>query len=325
MHQISHPSNDRGLVGAILAAGRGSRMGPLGRRYPKALLPVGDRPVIGHHLALLRSLGIRHVFVVTRPQSAELRRVCAAHADGLEVTFVEQPEALGSAHAAACLRPFVDGPFVLLLGDYFFAAPRAAELVARLANGEAAMAAKREPDRRAVREACSLEVAADGRILDIVEKPARPTSDLKGCGFYALPSEFFDFLSRTPRTALRDEYELTVSIELFVRAGKPLYAAEVVAWDWNLTRPDDVLKCNLHWLANLGLTAHVSERARVDATTRLDRVVVGADACVEATPWLREVVIFPDTRVRSSEPIERAVITPENHIPLDPTATGGST
>lgn len=324
MEETPPTTSDPGLVGAIVAAGRGRRMGPLGRRYPKALLPVGDRPVIGHHLALLRSLGIRRVLVVVRPESAEIRRVCAAHAEGLELVFVEQTRALGSAHAVGCLRPYVDGPFVLLLGDYFFVAPAAASLVSRLARGEAAIAAKREPDRRLVREACSLEVDGDGRVLDIVEKPAWPTTDLKGCGFYALPLDFFDFLARTPRTALRDEYELSISIELYVRAGRPLYAAEVVAWDWNLTRPEDVLNCNLRWLANLGLEAHVSERARVDGATRLDRVVVGADAHVESTPRLREVVVFPDSRVRSPEPIERAVITPEDQILLDSTFPGGT-
>jgi dTDP-glucose pyrophosphorylase len=316
---------ESGLVGAILAAGLGRRMGPLGRRYPKALLPVGDLPVIGHHLALLRSLGLRRVFVVTRPDAADLHEACNAHGAGLEVTFVEQPRALGSAHAAGCLRPYIDGPFVLLLGDYFFVAPRAGTLVARLERGEgAAIAAKREPDAQALKEACSLEVTAGGRVVDIVEKPHRPRSDLKGCGFYALPSDFFEFLARTPRTALRDEYELSVSLELYLRAGRPLFAEEAVAWDWNLTRPEDVLDCNLNWLATCGLRVLVSERAVVDRSVLLDRVVVGDRARVETTPRLSEVVVFPDSRVSSSEPIERAVITPENRILLGPTAKGGS-
>ena len=53
-----------GYVGAILAGGRGSRMGSLGEGYPKALLPLANEPLMAHHLRLFAELGIRKAFVL---------------------------------------------------------------------------------------------------------------------------------------------------------------------------------------------------------------------------------------------------------------------
>lgn len=45
------------LQAVILAAGRGSRMYPLTEECPKALLPVGNMPVIWYPIQLLEKNG----------------------------------------------------------------------------------------------------------------------------------------------------------------------------------------------------------------------------------------------------------------------------
>ncbi len=55
----------------------------------------------------------------------------------------------------------------------------------------------------------------------------------------------FDAIRRTPRTAMRDENEITDTIQIMVDDGLPVYTADVVRWDVNLTAPADVLTCNL--------------------------------------------------------------------------------
>ena len=47
----------------ILAAGQGKRLRPLTARIPKALVPVGGRPMIEYPLCLLRYYGIRDIIV----------------------------------------------------------------------------------------------------------------------------------------------------------------------------------------------------------------------------------------------------------------------
>lgn len=310
-------------VGAILAAGRGSRMGILGQSYPKPLLPVANKPLIAHHLQMLRSLGIKEVYIVVGHEAAQIAKTLENGVDyGVRITYVDQGPALGSAHALGRLAPYIDSPFLLLLGDYYFSAPRLARILQRaIVTGGSIMAAKREPDRQALCEACTLHVDEEGRILRIVEKPKVPTTDLKGCGIYLFQPEIFDAVRRTPRTALRDEYELSISVEIYIQAGYSLYAEEVIEWDMNFTRPVDVLRCNLAWLEQHGRSELVGGGVRMAVGTRLEQAIVGDDVVVAEPSVLREVVVFRGVHLQGESHIERALVTPDRIIacPEEPT------
>jgi dTDP-glucose pyrophosphorylase len=308
------------IAGVILAGGRGQRMGALGEEYPKALLPVGDRPLLAHQLGLLRRLGVRRVWVVVGYRSQDFLRVVGdGRAYGVTVRYVDQGATLGSAHAFGRVQPFVRSPLLLLLGDYYFSTDEPERLVRRLQSGSSAMVVKQEPDRRLVREACAVEVDGDGRVVEIVEKPSEPPSDLKGCGFYALQPQFFDAVRRTPRTALRDEYELSVSLDLYVKAGHPLYAEDILTWDTNLTEPRDLLQCSAHWLRQQGRQEWVAPDAEVEAGIERTQTVVGAGARVAGAgppgrASLEEVIVFPGARLEVSEPLRRTLVTPNRRI-----------
>jgi dTDP-glucose pyrophosphorylase len=298
------------IVGVILAAGQGRRLGALGAEYVKALLPVANEPVIVHHLRLLHSLGVRRVLIIVGHHSEQVE---AALGSGdryeMELEFIHQAQPLGSAHALASVRRFVDVPFLLLLGDYYFVAPDAPVMLRHLENGDSCIAVKREPDERLVREACAVGISDDHRVISIVEKPVRPATDLKGCGFYGFTPEVFDAVARTPRTALRDEYELTVSLELFMQSRNRLFAEEIIEWDNNITRPEDLLQCNLEWLARRGMTNLVSTRALVDRQVALDETVIGDRAAVRDGAKLRRVVVFPGADLAGFDVLESALVT----------------
>jgi dTDP-glucose pyrophosphorylase len=304
------------IRGVILAGGRGTRMGPLGEQHAKALLPVANEPVIGHHLRLLASLGARHVHVVIGHRADDFVSVLGdGAAYGVTVEYVEQGPRLGSAHALGRVRGSVRGPFVLLLGDYYFVAAEPERMLRRLHEGVSAIAVKREPDAQLIRDACVSELDSAGRVLNILEKPTAPTTDLKGCGFYALQPTFFDAVARTPRTAFRDEYELTVSLELFIRAGGTLYGEEVIASDTNLTRPHDVLASNVAWLERAGRTSLVGDGASVEDGVRLRRAVVGHGARVEGVTSLEDVVVFPGAHLKGHGEVRKALATSDGIIP----------
>lgn len=299
-------------AGAILAAGRGSRMGALGDYYPKPLLPVANEPLIIHHLRILRSLGIKEVYIVVGHKAAQIAQVVGEGSrHDMHITYVDQRSSLGSAHALRQLAPYIHGTFVLLLGDYYFSAPNLGRMIEKAeASGGFVMAAKREPNRQALCEACALTVDDQGRIVQIVEKPKSPASDLKGCGIYVFRSEIFDAVYRTPRTTLRDEYELTMSIDLYIQAGYPLYAEQVIEWDMNFTRPEDVLQCNLTWLERQGRQELVGTNVQLASGTRLEWAIAGDNVVVEKPSVLRRTVVFPGVQLKGGGLIERVLATP---------------
>jgi dTDP-glucose pyrophosphorylase len=303
------------VVGVVLAAGRGRRLGALGDVYVKTLLPIANEPVIGHHLRLLHGLDVRQVVVVVGYHADQIEAAIGTGEHyGVRVQFVRQPFALGSAHALACARPFVRGPFLLLLGDYYFVPRDPDAMMRRLAKGESAVATKRERCVDLIREACSVRTTAAGRVTAIVEKPAEPQTDLKGCGFYALHPSAFDAVTRTPRSALRNEYELTDSLDLLVKARHPVYSEQVIDWDTNITRPQDLLDCNLQWLERHNMNHLVAARAFVDRTTTLEGSVVGDGATVRGRNALRQVVVFPGADMRDFGTLERSLLTREGAL-----------
>jgi NDP-sugar pyrophosphorylase family protein len=298
-------------MAVVLAAGYGKRMGDLGLYYPKALLPVGDAPVIGHQLRMLRRLDVRSAAVVVGHRAADVAQYLGDGSRlGVKLTYVEQVRQLGSAHAVGLLRNRLPEPFLLLLGDYFISADAPERLLARLDDGECAIVAKRENDSRLIAESCELITDGSSRIIELIEKPVLPKGNLKGCGFYALQPGVMDYITRTPRSALRDEYELTISLDLYVKAGHILHAEQMQLWDQNFTCPSDVLECNLEWLRRRGELYFVGEGAVVEDGARLENVIIGADARVSRGVALRDVVVFPGATVPPDEAIRGALVTP---------------
>jgi glucose-1-phosphate thymidylyltransferase len=299
-----------GLRGVILAGGQGSRMGVLGTQYPKAMLPIANEPIIVHHLRLLQQLGAAVVDIVVGHHAEAFEAALGdGQAYGLRLRYVDQGPRLGSAYALGRLRGRIEDPFLLVLGDYYFVATEAERMVRRLRDGASAIAVKYEDDVQAIRNACVVTLGPSHRVAGIIEKPSTPKTRSKGCGFYALQPDFFDAVARTPRTALRDEYELTVALEQYLSVGGELYGEEIIVRDANLTCPRDVLACNLEWLEHSGLPVLVHSSATVDPRTQLSQVLVGPGASVRGESRLERVVVFPGARCDGAGSMCSALVT----------------
>jgi UTP--glucose-1-phosphate uridylyltransferase len=118
------------LTALVPAGGLGTRLLPLTRAVPKALLPVGAVPAIEHALAELQLAGIERAVVLTSsPVSEPVRRHLApggtAEAGrppprwaGLRVDVVDIPWVPGLGEVFAYARGLVGAqPFVLALPD----------------------------------------------------------------------------------------------------------------------------------------------------------------------------------------------------------------
>jgi dTDP-glucose pyrophosphorylase len=233
--------------------------------------------------------------------------------------YVEQEETLGIAHAVSRLEPHVDRSFFLFLGDIFFATTDLAAMVEPLTSGRAqgVLACKREPDLAAIRRNFVVHVADDGRVHRVIEKPRHPRTDLKGCGIYLFDLAFFDAVRRTPRTAMRNEYEVTDAIQIFLDDGYRVEAAEVVVEDVNVSYPADLLDLNLRLLLRQGQPNWFGPSVQVAPGALLDRCVVMDGASVQGDVALTECLLFPGARVPSGRVCRRTIFTPDAEIRCD--------
>lgn len=295
-------------------------MGPIGAQYPKALLPVANRPLIEHHLRAMRAAEIREVHIVLGLGGDRIKDTLSTGEHlGLKINYVKQSSQLGSAHALAQLAVHISEPFVLMLGDYYLPDMQIRSLIDSVEGsyGACSMVVKQENDHRALLEACSVEVDEHGIIHRVTEKPMSPRGNLKGCGLYFLTVEFLDIVRRTPRTALRDEYELTVAIDMSIREGGVFLAHPTQTWDANLTRPLDLLRCNLQWLAATGLSTLVDVSVSVPEGSRLEQVVIGPGVVFEGPADLKDVVVFGGAKVGRDQTLQNVLVTPSSIVPVE--------
>ncbi|MCC6670080.1 MAG: NTP transferase domain-containing protein [Planctomycetes bacterium] len=308
-----------GLMGVVLAAGKGARMLPFSESYPKPILPVGGRPLLVHQLETMAQLGIRDVVVVIGHLGHEVVRALGDGSRyGVRLKYVEQGETLGIAHAVSRLERHVDRPFFLFLGDIFFETENLGSMVQRLRDGAAGvLAVKTEPDPEAIRRNFIVMAGKDGRVTRVIEKPRHPRTNVKGCGIYLFDPAFFDAVRRTPRTALRDEYEITDSIQIFIDDGYRVDSADVIRADLNLSFPRDLLELNLYLLDKSGQRNQLGEGVRVHEGASLDRCVLMDGVVVETPVQLRNVLVFPHVVLHRARDYSNAILTPDMEIRCD--------
>ena len=210
------------VFGVILAAGKGSRMARLPTDLPKCVLPVLGKPILSYQLELLAELGVRQVYVVVGHRGFEVVREIERLPNlGLRIDYVEQEATLGIAHCVGTLEKYLNLPFLLMLGDIYLRRPRLAEMVNlfETSRADAVLCAIHEESDKALSRNFCIVQGHDGLVQRVVEKPRHPLTRLKGVGVYLFSPVVFDAIRRTPRTAMRDEYEITDSIQILVNDG----------------------------------------------------------------------------------------------------------
>ena len=105
----------------ILAAGRGERMRPLTDASPKALLPVGGKPLIVWQIERLAAAGIREIVVNRTPDAEPLEAALGDGARwGVRIAWSREEEALETAGGIArALDLLGTAPFLVVSADIY--------------------------------------------------------------------------------------------------------------------------------------------------------------------------------------------------------------
>jgi glucose-1-phosphate thymidylyltransferase len=208
------------MKGILLAGGSGTRLHPMTLAASKQLLPVYDKPMIYYPLSTLMLAGIRDILVISTPEDLpQFRRLMGDGARfGVRFAYAEQRRPDGIAQAFLIGRDWIAGEAcALALGDNLIHGDHLSTLLrtaATRAHGATVFAYQvRDPERYGV-----VSFDADGRAVDIVEKPTAPPSNWAVTGLYFYDPTVSD-LARTIRPSGRGELEITDLNRLYLDAG----------------------------------------------------------------------------------------------------------
>jgi dTDP-glucose pyrophosphorylase len=306
------------IVGVILAAGKGARMYPFSERSPKPILPILNRPLLEHQIAVMRECGISDLHIVVGHLGYQVASFFGDGSSyGIRIHFVEQESTLGLAHAVGALESRIQVPFLLMLGDiYFHLKAPLRPLVDEVLSGSvnANLVSMYEPDPEMMKRNFVIQADPTGRVQRVIEKPRYVNSQLKGCGLYVFDPHIFDAIRRTPRTAMRDEYEITDSIQILINDGYVTRHHPIVERDLNLTKPADLLTINLIELGRSGQDKLVDDSVIMPAGTHIERSVIGRDVTIAHPIRITNSVILPGVSVTASSDLVSVVMVGEHTV-----------
>lgn len=208
-------------VGIILAGGTGSRLHPSTIAVSKQLLPVYDQPMIYYPLSTLMQAGIREILIITTPSEQQSFRNLlgnGAHL-GLRLSYAAQPKPQGLAQAFLIGERFIGSRRVcLVLGDNIFYGDRIEDTLKTAVRSDLGATVfgyyVNDPERYGV-----VVLNAEGRAIDLEEKPSRPKSNYAVTGLYMYDNSVVE-ISKSIKPSARGELEITDVNKEYLRRGE---------------------------------------------------------------------------------------------------------
>jgi len=208
------------VKGIVLAGGAGTRLYPMTRAVSKQLLAVYDKPMIYYPLSTLMLGGIQDILLICTPRDRPAFEATLGDGRdfGIRLTYAEQAAPRGLAEAFIIGESFIGNDTVcLILGDNLFYGHGLLALFeksAALTSGAQIFGYYvKDPSQYGV-----VEFTAEGKVISIEEKPARPRSHYAVPGLYFYDNTVISIAKRL-KPSPRGELEITDVNRAYLEAG----------------------------------------------------------------------------------------------------------
>jgi UDP-N-acetylglucosamine diphosphorylase/glucosamine-1-phosphate N-acetyltransferase len=225
----------------ILAAGEGERMRPLTTAHPKAMLPIGGKPLLEHLVARAKEAGVeRFVIVVGHQKEKIIDHFGDGSGLGVKIEYVVQEERLGTGHALLRAEGLAEDQFLVMNGDVLCDADSLKRVVEIEGLAVAAVRVE-DPDS----ETDQILEVEEGTLKSVAERGKTPPSHLICAGICLLDRRIFEALRRFPPSEEegKGERELLAGLKTLLADGLEIGVVELESWI-EIVLPWDILKAN---------------------------------------------------------------------------------
>ncbi len=279
----------------IPAAGYGTRMRPHTHTRPKPLVPVAGRPSLAFVLDALEPLDIEEIIFIVGRMGDQMEDYVTSNYKW-PARFIEQKVMRGQADAIALARQYVQGDLLTLFVDTLFEADLT---VLKDLDVDGAMYVAEVPDPSRFGIAV---LGPDGIVTRLVEKPARPESNLAVVGLYYFKDSQWLFRAVDALMAsgksLKGEYYLADAIQVMIDEGARFRTFKVQSWEDTGTW-DAVLHANRYLLRKMDHngnpymdgTTLVLPPSYVDPGATVESSIIGPYASISAGATVRDSIV----------------------------------
>lgn len=217
------------MKSVVLAGGKGTRLLPYTRIFPKPLIPIGDMPILEVLLRQMRRAGISDVCLAVGHLSELMRAFFQDGAQlGLNITYAYEDSPLGTAGPLALVGG-LDDTFLVTNGDVLTTLPIADLIAYHKQTGAAATIAMHA--RKVKIDLGVIQLDGGNRINDYIEKPSFDYH--VSMGLYVFEPRVLQYI---PKGAYLDFPDL---VKTLLAAGEPVFGYPFDGYWQDLGRPDD--------------------------------------------------------------------------------------
>ena len=270
------------MKGIILHGGHGTRLRPLTHTGPKQLLPIANKPMSQFCLEAIFETGITEIAIIIGGVGSNKVREYYGDGNkfGVKITYIEQDEPRGIAHAIRLCKDFIDNEkFLVFLGDNIIQ-KSIAGFVEKFKNSDydatVLLCEVDNPSRFGIAD------IENEKILKITEKPKNPTSNLAVTGIYLLTPLIFEIIDNL-KPSWRNELEITDALDNLLRQNNNISFERITDYWKDTGTPEDIIHANgeiiKKMLENLENDHIIGKDTVIESNVKINGPVVIGDNC----------------------------------------------
>jgi glucose-1-phosphate thymidylyltransferase len=290
----------------ILSGGKGTRLRPLTYTGAKQLVPVANKPILWYGIEAIVTAGITEIGIIISPETGDEVKNKTGNGDlfGAKITYILQEQPAGLAHAVKIAKPFLgNSSFVMYLGDNLIA-DSLNKYLENFKNNQvdALILLKNVSNPSAFGVA---KIDEKGKVLQLIEKPKNPPSNLALVGIYFFTPEIHKVIENLQPSA-RGELEITDAIQELMEQKNPVSACQLENWWLDTGKKDDLLEANRIILdtrlesnieGEIDKNSQVIGRVKIGKNTKLINSIVRGPVIIGDNCYLENCFIGPYTSI----------------------------